>query len=101
MVILHRSYPGNISQKYSSVENTPLQAHKAKNYESDGKGVSESAKSNTFKEMDAEFFQSLNDFKSDFLFTKTESILAKPSNVYRQVNTPANITNFPFLDLRC
>lgn len=43
-------------------------------------------KSSSFNAMDAEFFQSLNDFKTDFLFNKTESILSKPPNIYRQVS---------------
>jgi len=45
---------------------------------------SESCKFGSFTNLDAEFFQSLNDFKSDFLFNKTESILAKPPHIYRQ-----------------
>lgn len=43
-------------------------------------------KSGTFNTLDAEFFQSLNDFKSDFLFNKTELILSKPPHIYRQVS---------------
>lgn len=42
-------------------------------------------KTATFNSLNAEFFKNLNDFKSDFLFNKTESILAKPPNIYRQV----------------
>jgi hypothetical protein len=43
------------------------------------------SKTNSLNTLDAEFFQSLTDFKSDFLFSKTESILSKPPNIYRQV----------------
>lgn len=43
-------------------------------------------KSGSFNSLDSQFFQSLNDFKTDFLFNKTESILSKPPHVYRQVN---------------
>jgi hypothetical protein len=48
----------------------------------------DNGKTATFNSMNAEFFKNLNDFKSDFIFDKTESILAKPPNVYRQVNIP-------------
>jgi hypothetical protein len=80
------------------VEGTPLNDKKEINFD-DTKRQSETVKAGTFKELDAEFFSSLNDFKSDFLFTKTESILAKPPNVYRQVSRPHH--NLIFLDFRC
>ena len=51
----------------------------------DGKEVDELIKAGSFTTLDAQFFQSLNDFKSDFLFNKTESILSKPPHIYRQV----------------
>ena len=74
----------NMSQKYNSIHGTPLQNSKSINFD-EAKGQPDWLKSSTFSTIDAEFFQSLNDFKSDFLFNKTESILSKPPHIYRQV----------------
>jgi hypothetical protein len=54
-------------------------------------------KTSTFNSLNAEFFKNLNDFKSDFLFDKTESILAKPPNIYRQVRCRTLV----FIDFGC
>lgn len=53
-------------------------------------------KSSTISTMDAEFFQSLNDFKTDILFNKTESILSKPPQIYRQVSISEIIKSLDF-----
>lgn len=55
------------------------------NFTDDGRETDDFVKAGSFTSLDAQFFQSLNDFKSDFLFNKTESILSKPPHIYRQV----------------
>lgn len=64
---------------------TPLINDKNRDYD-EIKEQNEYMKSGSFNVLDAQFFQSLNDFKSDSLFNRTESILAKPPHIYRQVS---------------
>ena len=85
MVIFEFSnYESKYSQQYTTMEEAPLYSKMNKIEET--KDKDEHFRQNSFNSLDAQFFQSLNDFKTDFLFNKTESILAKPPHIYRQVS---------------
>ena len=81
----YSNYAAATFQKYSTMQEIPSSNDNNHKIE-ELKENQEFLKSGSFNTCDAQFFQSLNDFKTDFLFNKTESILAKPPQIYRQVN---------------